>query len=79
MATEEDEELRHRSNRTYWRIVAGLPLEVARRYGYVETATDRLEQKLQAAIAAKDWALAKRLAAKLESAKASDETQEDAG
>lgn len=77
--TEEDEELRHRSNRTYWRIVAGLPLEVARRYGYVETATDRLEQKLQAAIAAKDWSLAKRLAAKLESAKASDETQEDAG
>jgi hypothetical protein len=77
--TEEDEELRHRSNRTYWRIVAGLPLEVAQRYGYVESATDRLEQKLQAAIAAKDWPLVKKLAAKQESANASAETQEDAG
>jgi len=59
--------------------VAGLPLEVAQRYGYVESATDRLEQKLQAAIAAKDWPPVKKLAAKLESANASAETQEDAG
>ncbi len=59
--------------------MGSFPRQVAQRYGYIESATDRLEQKLQAAIAAKDWSLAKKLAAKLESAKASDETQEDAG
>lgn len=74
--TEEDEELRHRSNRTYWRIVASLPLDVSRRYGYVASATDRLEQQLQAAIAAKDWSLARRLATKLESAQASEGLRE---
>jgi integrase len=70
--TEEDEELRHRSNRTFWRIVASLPLDVARRYGYVESATDRLEQQLLAATAARDWSLARRLATKLETAQATE-------
>ena len=61
-----------RSNRTYWRIVASLPLEVSRRYGYLESATDRLEQQMQAAIAGKDWSVAKMLAGKLELAQASE-------
>lgn len=74
--TEEDDELRHRSNRTFWRIVASLPLDVSRRYGYVASPTDRLEQQLQAAIAAKDWSLARRLATKLESTQASEQMRE---
>jgi hypothetical protein len=78
--TEEDEELRHRSNRTYWRIVASLPPEVARRYGYVESATDRLEQQLQVAIGAKDWTKAKQLASELEAMnKSEDLPQSEAG
>ena len=65
---------------TYWRIVASLPLEVARRYGYIESATDRLEQQLQAAIAGKDWSLARKLATKLETAQATEAMrQSDAG
>jgi lysozyme family protein len=56
--------------------VASLPLEVSRRYGYVESATDRLEQQLQAAIAAKDWSLARRLATKLETAQATEAIRE---
>jgi hypothetical protein len=39
-----------------------LSLQVAQRYGYVESATDRLEQKLHAAIVAKGLSRAKRLA-----------------
>jgi hypothetical protein len=78
--TEEDEELRHRSNRTYWRIVASLPLEVAQRYGYAESATDRLEQQLLAALVAKDWGLARKLTTKLETARATEAIrQSDAG
>lgn len=66
--------------RTYWRIVASLPLQVARRYGYVESATDRLEQQLQAATAAKDWSLARNLITKLETAQATEAMREsDAG
>jgi integrase len=52
---ETDEELRARSNRTFARIVASLPSEVARRYGHAEPAPTPLEQQLQAATAAKDW------------------------
>jgi predicted dehydrogenase len=50
-----DEEFRQRSNRTYHRILAALPLEVAGRYGYSPTAQDRLEEQIRAAVAAKDW------------------------
>ncbi|HJT77294.1 MAG TPA: hypothetical protein VJ739_08830 [Gemmataceae bacterium] len=52
---ETDDELRARSNRTFARIVASLPAEVARRYGHIETAPAPLERQLQAAVAAKDW------------------------
>jgi hypothetical protein len=50
-----DEEFRQRSNRTYHRILAALPLAVANRYGYSPTARNQLEEQVRAAIAAKDW------------------------
>jgi integrase len=61
--TETDEELRGYSNATYHRIAAGLPKDVARRYGYVIEQT--LESQLQNAIASKQWELAGQLTAKL--------------
>jgi hypothetical protein len=54
---ETDEQLRQKSNRTYQRILAGLPTTVASRYGNVEVAST-LEMKLAAAVAGKDWPLA---------------------
>ena len=53
---ETDEELRQASNRTYRRLIAGLSLEVANRYGFNgdEEGFD-LEERLKAAVAAKDW------------------------
>jgi hypothetical protein len=63
---ETDEEMRQRSNRTYRRIVASLPPQVRRRYGYVPSPTEELEEQLQAAYAAKDWQLVAQLAARLE-------------
>jgi hypothetical protein len=50
-----DEEFRQRSNRTYHRILAAIPLEVANRYGYSPTDRDRLEEQVRAAVGAKDW------------------------
>jgi integrase len=52
---ETDDELRAKSNRTFARIVASLPPEVARRYGHAEQPTTSLEKQLEAAVAAKDW------------------------
>ena len=62
---ETDEQLRHKSNRTYRRILASLPVEVARRLGHVEAEGASLEDRLQAAIVAKDWALVADLSARL--------------
>jgi integrase len=62
---ETDEQLRAKSNRTYERILASLPKDVAHRYGHVEPKVNSLEQRLQAAVAAKDWPLAARLTADL--------------
>jgi hypothetical protein len=62
---ETDEEMRQRSNRTYFRIVTSLPPGVATRYGYVERIPTVLEQQVQAAIAAKNWTLAAELTARL--------------
>ena len=62
---ETDEEMRHRSNRTYARILASLPPEVARRYGHEPTVVDPLAEKLQEAIAAQNWALANAITAEL--------------
>jgi len=54
---ETDPEMREASNRTYRRILASLPSEVARRYGYghEEPPQGSEEQQLQQAIAARDW------------------------
>jgi integrase len=52
---ETDEERRAGSNRTFARIVAGLPGEVARRYGHEEACPARLEDQLRAATEARDW------------------------
>lgn len=58
-------ELRRKSNRTFHRILAGLPPEVARRYGHVPAAEGHLEKQLNDAIAAKDWPAVARLSAEL--------------
>ncbi len=47
--------LRDQSNRTYGRLVAGLPAEVAQRYGLEESARSRLERELEAAKTAGNW------------------------
>ena len=64
--TEQEEELRHASNRTYARIQASLPQEIATRYGYVpENQTDDLEARLDSAAKAKNWKLVADLAQQL--------------
>jgi len=63
---ETDEELRQASNRMYYRLLAGLPPDVSKAYGYVQEHEPRdLETQLRAAVAAKDWPLAERLASEL--------------
>jgi integrase len=52
---ETDDELRARSNRTYDRILASLPAEVACRYGHAVRPPTPLEEQLGVALAAKDW------------------------
>ncbi|TWU51686.1 hypothetical protein Poly59_32810 [Rubripirellula reticaptiva] len=54
-AGEDDEELRHRSNRTYRRILSSLPVEVACRYGYQEKPSDRLIETLVLARSQEQW------------------------
>ncbi|WP_076349722.1 hypothetical protein [Paludisphaera borealis] len=63
---ESDEEMRAKSNRTYRRIAASLPPEVARRYGYEEVEIDLLVERLQEAVARQDWGLVARLTADLQ-------------
>jgi hypothetical protein len=64
--TEEDEERRQASNRTYHRIVLSLSQEVASRYGYrPECKLTDLRNRLSAATAAENWALAAKLAEEL--------------
>ena len=44
------------SNRTYRRILASLPIDVAERYGYTpENGAEKLEAEAKAAMAAQDW------------------------
>jgi hypothetical protein len=43
---ETDEELRHKSNRMYGRLLAALPVDVASRYGAVVKTSDRLIERL---------------------------------
>jgi hypothetical protein len=54
-----------KSNRTFMRILASLPAEVAQRYGQVEDERSKLERRLQAAVGAGDWGLAAELSSQL--------------
>ena len=64
--TERDEELRQASNRTYRRILASLPPEVAERYGYVaENGAAALKLRLTEATGSQDWELVAKLAQQL--------------
>ncbi len=64
--TEEDEQFRHASNRTHHRILISLPVEFAIRYGHrPHDKSAELERRLAAAVAARDWEIVERLAAKL--------------
>jgi integrase len=69
--TDKTEVLLHaRSNATYLRLLAGLPDDVAARYGYERPAAGPLEELLQAATEAKNYELVARLAAELASRRA---------
>jgi hypothetical protein len=64
---ETDEELRQGSNRTYYRLIAGLSTEVARRYGY-DASSEALELqiRLQTAVNAQDWKTVSEITQQLE-------------
>jgi len=62
---ETDEEMRQRSNRTYWRIHASLSPEVAAQYGCARNARSETESQLRVAIDAKDWTTASDIARRL--------------
>jgi integrase len=64
--SEEDEEMRHASNRSFHRLVLSLSQEVASRYGYrPENNLTDLKERLTAATAVEDWSLVGKLAAEL--------------
>ncbi|WP_145093252.1 hypothetical protein [Anatilimnocola aggregata] len=64
--SEEDEEMRHASNRSFHRLVLSLSHEVASRYGYrPENKLTDLKERLTAATAVEDWSLVGQLAAEL--------------
>lgn len=60
-----DRERHQESNRNFKRIIAGLPDEVARRYGHIESSCSDLQKKLEKAIAANDWSTVSNLSADL--------------
>jgi integrase len=62
---ETDDEMRRKSNRTFQRIIASLPPDVAEGYGYVERAKSLLQLNLETALADQNWDLAARLIAEL--------------
>jgi integrase len=62
---ETDEQQRQASNRTFARILASLPANLAQRCGYVEQPSGSLEESLRKAIERKDWPLAAELTARL--------------
>lgn len=64
-ARETDEEMRHKSNRIYKRILNSLSVEVAVKYGYTETEFDRLAERLDSARGTGDWKLVAALANEL--------------
>jgi hypothetical protein len=63
---ETDEELRQASNRTFYRLIAGMAPEVSERYGYQEAReVIELEEQLGQAVAAKDWHRANKITKRL--------------
>lgn len=63
---ETDEELRQASNRTFYRLIAGMAPEVAERHGYQEAReVIELEEQLGRAVAAKDWQRANKITKRL--------------
>jgi hypothetical protein len=60
-----DDEQRQKSNRTYERIRVSLTPEVAKRYGCIISDVAKIEERLQAAVNAKNWRLATNLTARL--------------
>jgi integrase len=69
--TEQDEQLRASSNRTFQRLAAALPPEVALRFGHDVPQPDPLEVSLQAAVDARNWELVRQLSTQLEKRKQS--------
>ena len=63
---ETDDEMRAKSNRTFRRIAASLPPTVAERYRFAEPGIDPLRERLDAAVASRNWSLASQIAAELE-------------
>ncbi len=61
-----------KSNRTFRRILAGLPPEVVSRYGHAENDRTRLEREIEAAKDAGDWTRVAELATRLGSLGQSD-------
>lgn len=64
-----------KSNRTYNRLIASLPADVARQYGYVEDEKSRLERELGCATEAGNWSLVAELAARLKQMDLKDRPQ----
>ena len=61
-----DEALRAKSNRTFYRLIAGLNAEVAKRYGYEADLDDMgMVVRLQSAISVRDWEMVKDISQKL--------------
>jgi len=62
---ENDEELRQASNRIFTRIVASLPVEIARMLGNDESVVARLKGQLTNAVVDENWSLAEQLSTEL--------------
>lgn len=55
----------HRSNRMYARIIAGVPMDVLNRNGYVATEAERLRAELHEAVEQQAWKKAGEITVKL--------------
>jgi hypothetical protein len=62
---ENDEQLRQASNRTFARILAGLPPCLAQRCGHAEQVIDNVQGQLRKAIEGEDWLRVAELANRL--------------
>jgi hypothetical protein len=76
-AEETSEELQQKSNRTFRRIRASLPLDVSTRYGAEESPFDRLVEQIDLARSREDWTEMARLSAELVELKRSTANKAD--